>query len=42
MMNSYNIEENKKMPISMKWLGCGSLRFVQTLAENEREKCRKA
>ena len=38
MVNSYNTEENKKVPIIIKWLGCEGLGFVQTLTDNEKEK----
>ena len=39
MMNSYNIEESKKAPIIMNWLGYEGFKFSQTLYDNENEKC---
>ena len=39
MTNSYNIEESKKVPIILSWLGSDRLRFVQILTDNGYEKC---
>ena len=42
MTNSYNIEESKKVPIIMNWLGCEGLRFIQMLTDDKQEKCQKS
>ena len=38
-MNSYNIQENEKVPIIRNWLGHKGLRFVETLNGKKQEKC---
>ena len=40
MTNNYNIQENNRVPIILNWLGWEGLRFMQTLDEEEQEKCR--
>ena len=38
MTNSYNIQDNEKVPITLSWLGREGLQFMKTLSE-EKEKC---
>ena len=35
LANSYNEDEDKKVPIIMSWLGHLRLHFIQTLTDNE-------
>ena len=40
MTNSYNTQDNKKVPIIFNCLGRAWLQFVQTLNDEENEKCK--
>ena len=40
LINSYIAQENEKVPIIIKWLGCEEAMFVQTFNNNEQEKCK--
>ena len=40
MTNTYNAQENDKVPSILKWLGREGLQFVQTLNDVEQEKCK--
>ena len=39
MTKSYNIEYSERLLIIMNWLGGKGLQFVQTITEEEKEKC---
>ena len=39
MTNSYNMQENKKIWITLNWLGIEGVQVIQTLTEAEHEKC---
>ena len=41
-MNSYNIEESKKVQITVNWLGHEGLRYVQTITDNEQKSTNQA
>ena len=38
MINSYNMKESTKTPITMNWQGHEGLRYVQTQPDNKQEK----
>ena len=38
MTNSFNIQDNEKVPIILSWLGRGGPQFMQTLNNEEQEK----
>ena len=40
MTDDYNILKSKRVPRILKWLGREGLRFMQTLNEEEQERCR--
>ena len=40
MMNNCSTQEIERVPIILNWLGWEGLRFVQTLNDEEQEKCR--
>ena len=41
MTNNYNTQESDREPIILIWLGQKGLRFIQTLNDEEKERCRK-
>ena len=39
MSNCYSMQDNKKVPVILNWLGREELQVMQTLNEEEQEKC---
>ena len=40
MTKKYNTQDNQKVPVTLNWLGREGLQFMQTLNDEEHEKCK--